>query len=164
AGTAPVGGRRRGPPGQPRRLGAGQAARLAPRLQAAAGAAAVVLGAGRRRDAARAGRGRTLPDRLRGRQPRRPGRSRRAARRAGMLRLPTQDDLIVVLRRAEGVDNTAYLEKLLLARMLVRLGSLLLNEITREEIVGGMLLADVDHLNEVFRQLVGETRAGPVVA
>ena len=83
--------------------------------------------------------------------------------RDGTLRLPTQDDLIVVLRRADGVDNPAYLEKLLLARMLVRVGNLVLNEVTREEIIGTMVLPDVDHLNDVFRRLVGETSAGPVI-
>src|SRR5262245_42654837 len=81
--------------------------------------------------------------------------------RDGVMRVPTMDDLVVVLHLAEGVENPAYLAKLLLARTLVRLGDLVLNEMTREEIIGEMPLPDVECLNTTFRHLVALPKPAP---
>jgi hypothetical protein len=73
--------------------------------------------------------------------------------REGVLRLPTQKDIIAVLKVAGEIENPAYLETLLLARMLVRLGDLELTDEIRRDIVEQLVEPDIEHLSRVFEAL-----------
>jgi hypothetical protein len=75
------------------------------------------------------------------------------AHRTGRLRLPTQRDLTVAIKLAGEVDNPAYLETLLLSRILLELGNLVLDDANRQEIIEAMVLPDIDHLNHVYQRL-----------
>jgi hypothetical protein len=81
--------------------------------------------------------------------------------RDGVLRLPTQADLTAVLKVAGEVDNPAYLETLLLARMLVRLGTLRLTDDGKREAVARLVQPDVEHLNAVYEGLARGGEACP---
>jgi hypothetical protein len=80
--------------------------------------------------------------------------------REGILRLPTQKDLIVVLKLGGEVDNPAYLEALLLSRIIVRLGDLPLSDANRQDVVEALCLPDVEYLNEVYLRLSRGVRPG----
>ncbi len=77
-----------------------------------------------------------------------------AVHRDGVLRLPTQRDVIHVFKVAGEVENPAHLEALLLARMLVRLGDLgLEDDDARLEAVVRLVQPDVEYLNNVYEAL-----------
>jgi hypothetical protein len=70
--------------------------------------------------------------------------------REGIMRLATARDEIEPLRDAEVRRNEAYLAVLLLARVVVRLGSV--SEVT-PEVIEGLYAADFDHLQRLYERL-----------
>ena len=73
--------------------------------------------------------------------------------RVGLMRLPTQKDLTIAIKLAGEVNNPAYLETLLLSRIVVQLGDILLTDSNRQDIIEALPLPDVDHLNLVYQRL-----------
>jgi hypothetical protein len=77
-----------------------------------------------------------------------------AVHRDGLLRLPTQGDVIHVFKVAGEVENPAHLEALLLARMLVSLGDMnLVDDDARMKAVVRLVQPDVEYLNAVYEAL-----------
>lgn len=82
--------------------------------------------------------------------------------RDGTLRMPTQKDLTIVIMQAGGVDNPAYLETLMLSRLLVDLEGVHLEDSNRQEIVESLTLVDVDMLNHVYQLLISGVEPGQI--
>ncbi|HBE72009.1 MAG TPA: hypothetical protein DDW52_28045 [Planctomycetaceae bacterium] len=84
--------------------------------------------------------------------------------RQGRLRIPTQKDLTVVLKIYGDVQNPAYLETLMLVRILESLGNIELDADNRQQIVESLPLPDIEYLNSIYQKLLSGHSAGPASA
>ena len=77
-----------------------------------------------------------------------------AVHRRGVMRMPTQKDITIVLKMYKDVDNPAYLETLILVRIIDSLGDLELNATNRQEIIESLAVPDIHYLNRVYEALI----------
>jgi len=81
--------------------------------------------------------------------------------RMGVMRLATARDEIEPLREVEVRQNAAYLSVLLLARTVVRLGTV--DEVT-PALIEGLYAADFDHLQRLYERINTEGDAVGIVS
>jgi hypothetical protein len=80
---------------------------------------------------------------------------------SGVMRLATAADEILPLRDPRVQANPAYLTVIVLARVIVRLGSL---PAIDTQIVEGLFAADFEYLRQLYEQVNGADEPGPVPA